>query len=102
MKPQAKPKPLTLSSDPVERLEAVGTALYSKRGWAGRLAVDLGMARATVYAWKDRTNETPRNLDDLLLTVVERRRDLIDSQYRVQSSRLAATAAALKRRTEAR
>lgn len=57
-----------------QRLEYVGTALYGRHGWTGRLAKGLGIGRTML--WHYRNGERPdRDIDGELLALIERERE---------------------------
>ena len=56
-----------------QRLEYVGTALYGRHGWTGRLAKGLGIGRTML--WHYRNGDRPdRDLDVEMIDLIERER----------------------------
>jgi hypothetical protein len=90
---------LLMSNDPVHRLEGIGYTIYG-REWKTPMAVTLGVARQTVFNWIGRTSATPRNLDEMLLSVTERAADAHSAQRMAENLELAV--AALKNRVKER
>jgi hypothetical protein len=97
----AKPTitPLQLPEDPVARLEAVCRQILG-RGWRNKAGPKLGVSKATVYNWADRTYAPPDNLDEMLLGLVLGEQEAVAERAGEKLSKLASTAAALRKRAK--
>ena len=97
----AKPTtPMQLPEDPVDRLEAVCRLAGLGKGWRNKAGAKLGVSKATVYNWADRTYAPPADLDELLLRLIEDTQEAVAEAAGQRLSKLASAAAALRHRAK--